>query len=181
MLNKRPYLIYYLLPLAIGGSFLLLYHLSPIIHFELGVLLLCTFGIWFSLAIIKTIKLVSPGKINFNQTAFVALGFFAFFISFIYLSKAYDYFLSFRRLTYLSLDGLFYLLLLCHALKIKVRYYDYLLLFTYSTIIQLYFTEPGSFLWDYLEYKLAIWMTLFLIHIIWIVQKDNHKQHNRSN
>jgi hypothetical protein len=131
-----------------------------------------SYGIWFSIVAVKLIEDYLGDKSGDRKTLFVAMGMLLYLTTLIYLSKDIEPFITYRRVTFLPFSGILYLVILKAILKIEVKYYDYILVLIYGTIINISCTDISDNMFRRLDLFIAIWITCFLFHIIQICKRS---------
>jgi hypothetical protein len=162
----------FLVPLIAGIIFICLYYLLPKIHLFFWLIFMFAYGIWFSIVVVKLIESYLGNKFSDKKMLFIAMSMLLYLTTLVYLSKDIEPFITYRRVTFLPFNGILYLIILVVILKIKVRYYDYIFVLIYGTIINISFTDPSDNMFRRLDLFIAIWITCFLFHIIQICKRN---------
>jgi hypothetical protein len=160
------------IPLLAGVIFWLLYFLLAVTHIYLWLIFLFSYGLWFSIAIVKLVRLIT--KISFTDGvaySFFAGGILIYGLTLAYISKNYEMLIDVRTTTFLAFNGISNLLLVHFLLKLNVRLYDYLLLFFYGVLINYLFTERHVNALLELDIMLSLWIISFLTHIVVISRR----------
>lgn len=160
------------IPIVSGLFFWVLFHLLAKIHIAVFGIFMFTYGIWFSILLREVIKYFRRNEITDLQSVlFWFFGALHYFLTFAYLAKNYDSFLFLRSITYLPFNGFGYLLFGWLLFRIRIKVYDYLLVFIYGTGLNYLFTDKSTLVFTRLDFMIAIWITLFTLHVILICKR----------
>src|SRR5690606_37660105 len=155
----------FLIPIISSVIFMLAYYLFPKIDMGIWLFFIATFGIWFSILLVKIIQYNSITNFS-NTIGFVIAGTILFFLTIAYLSKNYSLLLDLRRITFLPFNGLVYLLLLYLFFSFKINIYDVIFVIIYGLTINYIFTDGAYNTFKRLDLLLASWMFCFTTHLL---------------
>lgn len=162
----------FIIPIIAGPIFLMLYNLLPKLNIYFWLILMFSYGLWFSILVLVVIA-QNASSINTSRSIiFCAFGIILYGLTFIYLSKDIEAFMDIRDITFLPFNGLGYFLLIRYLLRIKVTHYDYFLLLGYGFLINFFFAErPYNSIPLTLDKMLTLWISILLIHIVLISKR----------
>ena len=160
----------FLIPIISSAIFMLLYYLFPKVNMGIWLFFIATFGIWFSILLVKIIQYHSVTNSS-NVIGFVIAGTFLFFLTIAYLSKNYSLLLDFRRVTFLPFNGLVYLLLLYLFFSFKINIYDVVLVIAYGLTINYIFTDGAYNTFKRLDLLIASWIFCFTTHLVIMLRR----------
>ena len=160
-----------LMPIIVGVLFLFLYYFLPKIHLFLWLIFMYSYGVWFSVVIVKLIEHYIGNKFGSSGVIFIIIGVLLYLVTLLYLSKNVEFIVHYRRITFLPFNGIIYLMILSIVLKMAIKYYDYLLVFIYGIILNISFTDSNNMFFR-LDILIAIWISCFLMHVIQISKRN---------
>lgn len=160
----------FLIPIISSVIFMLLYYLFPKIHMGIWLFFIATFGIWFSILLVKIIQWNYQANSS-NAIGFVVAGSFLFFLTIAYLSKNYSLLLDFRRVTFLPFNGLGYLFLFYLFFSFKMSVYDVTLVIAYGLTINYVFTDSAYNTFNRLDLLIVSWIFCFTSHLVIMLRR----------
>lgn len=161
-----------LIPTLIGCIILGVYYIFSKIHVYLWLAFIFSYGLWFSVILLKYLEYQLRAKYESESLMFYMLGFLLYCLTLAYLSQSFGFILSFRRTTFLVLNGIGYLLLMKWLLRLKVHLLDFTVLMIYALLITYCFTDTFYNTFNRLDLLIATWSVLLLLHSSLIIKRQ---------